>query len=161
MQRRDVAGARQAGRRTEIYATLDCGGYVRLSAGGLTARLRAKARPLAGSGRSADLRGGFLDGLVDVLRADVEFLGDVLAGLQAGPVHGLLQLALADDDEGGLPWSRSSMPRSEMTASYTSEGDWLAGASSAGTRPGEQLCCQRAPTLERVRGRRMVRLAGP
>ncbi len=31
------------------------------------------------------------------------FLGDVLAGLQPGLVHGLLQRALPDDDQRGLP----------------------------------------------------------
>ena len=35
--------------------------------------------------RSADFVGGFLDGLVDVLLAHVEFLGDVLFGLQPRP----------------------------------------------------------------------------
>src|ERR1019366_2630932 len=57
----------------------------------------------AGTGRSADFGGGFLDGLIDVLRAHVEFLGHVLLGLQPGLLHGLLQLALADDDQGRLP----------------------------------------------------------
>jgi hypothetical protein len=40
--------------------------------------------PGRGTGRSADFGGGFPDGLVDVLRFDVEFLGDVLLGLQRG-----------------------------------------------------------------------------
>src|SRR5271165_6053918 len=54
-------------------------------------------------GRSADFPGGFLDRLVDVLRAHVEFLGDVLFGLQLRLVHRLLEFALPYDDEGGLP----------------------------------------------------------
>ena len=58
------------------------------------------AMPLPGTGRSADFGGGFLDGLVEVLRAYVEFLADVLVGLQLRLVHRLLQRALADDDEG-------------------------------------------------------------
>jgi len=37
------------------------------------------------------------DGLVDVLRAHVQFLGDVLLCFQPGLVHRLLQLALPDD----------------------------------------------------------------
>jgi hypothetical protein len=40
--------------------------------------------PGPGLGRSADFAGGLLDGLVDVLRAHAEFLGDVLFGLQPG-----------------------------------------------------------------------------
>src|SRR5271157_1998957 len=56
-----------------------------------------------GTGESADFRGGFPNSLVDVLRARVEFLGDVLLCLQVGLFHRLLQFALADDDEGGLP----------------------------------------------------------
>src|SRR5271166_6660963 len=56
-----------------------------------------------GTGESADFHGGFPNSLVDVLRARVEFLGDVLLGLQVGLFHRLLQFALADDDEGGLP----------------------------------------------------------
>jgi hypothetical protein len=51
----------------------------------------------------ADISRGFPDGLVDVLRLDVEYLGNMLLGLQRGLVHRLLELAFADDDQGGLP----------------------------------------------------------
>lgn len=43
------------------------------------------------------LGGGFLDGLVDVLRAHVEFLGHVLLGFQCRLADSLLQPALADN----------------------------------------------------------------
>src|SRR5690242_15180756 len=51
---------------------------------------------------SANFPGGLQDGLVDVLRIHVEFLGRVLLGLQSGLFQGLLQLALPDDDQRGL-----------------------------------------------------------
>jgi hypothetical protein len=51
---------------------------------------------------SADFARRFLDGGVDVLRAHVELLGDVLLGLQRSLVERLLQVARADDQERGL-----------------------------------------------------------
>jgi GntR family transcriptional regulator / MocR family aminotransferase len=51
---------------------------------------------------SAHLPGGFADGLVDVLRAHVELLGDVLFGLQGRLFQGLPHLALADHHQGRL-----------------------------------------------------------
>src|SRR5215472_77255 len=53
-------------------------------------------RPRGRGWCSAHFAGGFADGGVDVARLDVEFLGDVLFGLQLGLVQGLLDLALPD-----------------------------------------------------------------
>src|SRR5499427_4882873 len=55
----------------------------------------------AGVGGSADFRGGLPDGGVDVARLHVEFLGDVLFGLQRGLVHRLLDLAVPDHYQRG------------------------------------------------------------
>ena len=79
--------------------------------------------PGLGIGGSADFGGGFLDGLVDVLRAHVEFLGDVLVGLQPGRLHGLLQLALPDDDQRGRPSSMMS-PNSLTSAPDMPRHKW-------------------------------------
>jgi hypothetical protein len=48
---------------------------------------------------SVRLRGRFLHGLVDVLRPDVQLLGDALPGFQRGLVERLLDLGLADHDK--------------------------------------------------------------
>lgn len=42
---------------------------------------------------SADFGGGLSYGLVEILRADVEFLGDVFPGLQLGLLNGVCQVA--------------------------------------------------------------------
>ena len=69
---------------------------------GSTCRTAGGADYTACNRHSADVAGGLLDRLVDVLRAHVELLGHLLLGLQPRLVQRLLQRGLADDEKGGL-----------------------------------------------------------
>ena len=105
-----------------------------------------------------------LDGLVDVLRVHVEFLGDALLGLQLSLLDGCLDRALADDDEAAWPASmrspnsltsdrdipRHRCPLTPPTAAPTAEETRIEGAASitpARARAGAEDCpLARMPT---------------
>src|SRR3974390_185516 len=54
-------------------------------------------------GRSSEFGGGFFDSLVNVLWAGLEFLGDLLLGLQSSLLQRSLDGAFPDDEQSCLP----------------------------------------------------------
>jgi len=70
-------------------------------------------------GRSSEFGGGFFDSLVNVLWADVEFLGDLLLGLQSSLLQRSLDGAFPDDEQSCLPGA-DNVPKLLLRQSGTS-----------------------------------------
>jgi len=83
---------------------------------------------------SADVDSGPPDGVVDLVRTQFELLGDMLAAISSDLPNASLNLALPDDQQGGL-------------ACVDEIPEFFEIGNGKRARPATRLSCSRDPTL--------------